>query len=680
MYSVYADDICIYNDSFMLEDAIIIDPHLTLEANAAGSFEFTLPSTNRVYATAERLKTEISVRRDGSEIWAGRIVSEEKDFWNNRKLYCEGELAFLNDTTQPMAEYHEDYMIDENGIRHDDFHTTVTTFLDRLLENHNTHVSSDKQFTRGTVNVHDRNEGIYRYTNYEKTIECINDKLLDKFGGYLIIRKENGVRYLDYLDDENATTTNTQVIDFGVNLMDFVRSWKSDEYATVIVPLGVRLETSHIEALEEYKTIKDATSSPSQGNVRDGKYLYNRDAVSTFGWIEKVVHWDDVSVPNNLLSKADAYLKDLQFDTMTIELSALDLHYLNPDAQAINLYDNVLVKSVPHGLVGENGDGKLFPVTKLEIPLDNPSDTLFTLGTDMKTSLTDVNNKTNASILQKIENSKTSVLDEAKKDASDVMNHKFTGYVTVVNDDETGVANAIYISNTPDYRNTSTLWRWNMAGLGYTRNYSPTGTPTWDTAITMDGKIVADFITAGTMSADRIRGGSLVSTNGNVNFDLTNGTLTMNAGSINIANEFIVDANGNLSATNADVKGTFFAGSDSSYWIELSSNGKLVGGNGNNTYGSMDFTVEFRDPDTQQVTYHGTKLQTDLFVIGVEKLGVKDHNDSSAGHYTKSGQLTVVLGVETDGQGSVTNVRTGTLTFRHGMLTSSPPLGPLPSD
>lgn len=682
MYSVYADDICIYNDSFMLEDAIIIDPHLTLEANAAGSFEFTLPSTNKVYATAERLKTEISVRRDGSEIWAGRIVSEEKDFWNNRKLYCEGELAFLNDTTQPMAEYHENYMIDENGTRHDDFHTTVTTFLGRLLENHNTNVSSDKQFTLGTVTVHDKNDGIYRYTNYEKTIECINDKLLDKFGGYLIIRKENGVRYLDYLDEENATTTNTQVIDFGVNLMDFVRSWKSDEYATVIVPLGERLETSHIEALEEYQTIKNATSSPSPGNVRNGKYLYNSNAVAAFGWIEKVVHWDDVSVPNNLLSKADSYLNDLQFDTMMIELSALDLHYLNHDAQAINLYDNVLVKSVPHGLVGENGDGKLFPVTKLEIPLDNPSDTLFTLGTDMKTSLTDVNNKTNASILQKIENSKTSVLDEAKKDASDVMNHKFTGYVTVVNDDETGVANAIYISNTPDYRNTSTLWRWNMAGLGYTRNYSPTGTPppTWETAITMDGKIVADFITAGTMAADRIRGGSLVSTNGNVNFDLTNGTLTMNAGSINIADKFIVYANGNLSATNADVKGTFFAGSDNSYWVELSSNGKLVGGNGNNTYGSMDFTVEFHDPDTQQVTYHGTKLQTDLFVIGVEKLGVKDHNDSSAGHYTKSGQLTVVLGVQTDGHGSVTNVTTGTLTFRHGMLTSSPPLDPLPSN
>ena len=104
MYSVYADDVCIYNDSFMLEDAIIIEPVLTLEANAAGSFELTLPPTNKAYDTVERLKTEIKVKKEvirngekvKDEIWSGRIVSDEKDYWNNRKLVCEGELAYLN--------------------------------------------------------------------------------------------------------------------------------------------------------------------------------------------------------------------------------------------------------------------------------------------------------------------------------------------------------------------------------------------------------------------------------------------------------------------------------------------------------------------------------------------------------------------------------------------------------
>jgi hypothetical protein len=388
--------------------------------------------------------------------------------------------------------------------------------------------------------------------------------------------------------------------------------------------------------------------------------LYDQNAVNAFGWIEKVVHWDDVSVANNLLSKADDYLSDLQFDTMTIELSALDLHYLNPEAQAINLYDNILVKSVPHGLVGENGDGKLFPVLKLEIPLDNPSDTLFTLGTDIKTSLTDVNNKTNTAILQKIEDSKTSVLDEAKQDASAIMNRKFTGYVTVVNDDETGVANAIYISNTPDYHNTQTLWRWNMAGLGYTSD----GGTTWDSAITIDGKIHANFITAGTMSADRIRTGKIVSVNGK-------STIDHDAGTINTNNKFVVDANGNLTASNASVNGTFFAGSNESdrYWVQLTSDGKLTGGKGSSSYGYVDYSASIHH--TQGDTYdYGIKMVADWLYLSHNGISVRPSNsESEIASQGGDGTLHVITSITSDGQGGLS--WTGkTIRFIHGIMCS----------
>lgn len=51
------------------------------------------------------------------------------------------------------------------------------------------------------------------------------------------------------------------------------------------------------------------------------------------------------------------------------------------------------------------------------------------------------------------------------------------------------------------------VWRWNIEGLGH----SSTGYQgPYTTAITYDGKIVADFIKSGTMSANRIFGGQLV--------------------------------------------------------------------------------------------------------------------------------------------------------------------------
>ena len=60
--------------------------------------------------------------------------------------------------------------------------------------------------------------------------------------------------------------------------------------------------------------------------------------------------------------------------------------------------------------------------------------------------------------------------------------------------------------DTPSMSTATKVWRWNNAGLGF----SPNGyNGPYTTAITQDGKIVADFITAGTMSANRIKGGVL---------------------------------------------------------------------------------------------------------------------------------------------------------------------------
>ena len=270
--------------------------------------------------------------------------------------YCEGELAFLNDSTQPQAEYHN---------------MTVRGFLQALIDIHNAKVGDNRKFTLGAATVTDSNDSLYRYTNYEKTIECINEKLIDKLGGHMRVRKERGVRYLDYLED--YPNTNSQVIRFGENLMDFTKNWDMSEFATVILPLGNRLEESEIEALEEYLTVE---------SVNDGsKYVQSANAVKTYGWIEKVVHWDNVSTPSVLLSKAQRYLSEIQFDEMTIELKALDMNYLNVQSEEIKLLDKVKVISKPHGM------NRYFPVKKLEIPLDKPEDTLFTLGDKVRTSL-----------------------------------------------------------------------------------------------------------------------------------------------------------------------------------------------------------------------------------------------------------------------------------------------------
>ena len=520
MYSIYADGACIYSDVFALESMKVLNPKLVLEDNGAGSLSMKLPPMNVGYSSIVRMITDISVQKDGEEIWAGRVLSESKDFWNNRDLYCEGEMAFFNDSSQPPAEY--------SGL-------SVRAYLERLIAVHNSKVTPNRRFTLGAVTVVDKNFPTY-YTNYEKTMAILN-ALVEQYGGHLRVCKVNGVRYLDYLAEYPDTCS--QVIQFGSNLIDFTRKWDSTEFATVIIPLGNRLEDSPIEALDAYLTVE----SVNQGSM----YVQSNEAVAAYGWIEKTVTWDEVSDPAVLLEKAKTYLTDLQFDNLELELSALDLHYLDVNTEAVKLLDEIRVISRPHGL------DRMFPVKKLEIPLDNPEQTQFTLGDSVKTSLTSVNNQTSATILQKIEGlpKAHSILKEAKENATQIMNMATTGYITITKD-QYG-SETLYISNVRDYKKADKLWKWNMNGLGYSND----GGKTFGLAITMDGSIVADYITTGVLNADVIRAGVLKDYGGNFSLDFETGKLTMKKGSINIGNgNFTVDENGNLFARRGTFAGT----------------------------------------------------------------------------------------------------------------------------
>ena len=131
MYSVKGDGIVIYSDISTTESRKAITPKLTIGDNSAGSLEITLPPGNAGYDILERRTSEIVVYRDNVEVWSGRIISEKIDFWKNRILTCEGELAYLNDTVQPQHKYEEG--------------TTVEKFLNAVLDEHNKRFNDEKR-------------------------------------------------------------------------------------------------------------------------------------------------------------------------------------------------------------------------------------------------------------------------------------------------------------------------------------------------------------------------------------------------------------------------------------------------------------------------------------------------------------------------------------------------------
>ena len=89
-----------------------------------------------------------------------------------------------------------------------------------------------------------------------------------------------------------------------------------------------------------------------------------------------------------------------------------------------------------------------------------------------------------------------SILEGAITKASDLIKNAMGGYVYKTNSE-------LYIMDTNDPKTAKKVWRWNINGLGY----SSTGIDgRYETAITMDGSIVADFITTGKINTNLIEG------------------------------------------------------------------------------------------------------------------------------------------------------------------------------
>lgn len=464
-YKIYSDGNLIYDIN--VESLLLINPVLTLEDSMAGSLEFTMPPTHSHYDNINRMKSIITVERDGSEIWEGRILEEKIDFYKRKKVTCEGALAYLNDTTQPQWEFHD------IGVRE---------FLAALLSVHNSKVSSDKRFQTGIVTVTDPNDSLYRYTNRETTLNCIRDKLLDRLGGHFRVRKSGDIRYLDYLADSPRTCQ--QTIEFGKNLLDFSQNFDASDFVTAIIPLGARLDESEFTALDSRLTIKE---------VNDGKdYISSPTAVQEYGWIEQTVIWDDVHVPEILKRKAEQYLSAVQFEKLVLEVSAVDLHNLNAEIDNIEILDQVRVISTPHGL------NRLFPVTRRSIPLAKPSEEKITFGSNTRVRLTNESRKENTTIIKEIEAipTKQEFLESARQNATQLIHNALNGHVVITDD-----ADELLIMDTDDIETATKVWRWNLNGLGYS---SEGYDGNYNLAITMDGTILGDRIAAGTVSAAKL--------------------------------------------------------------------------------------------------------------------------------------------------------------------------------
>lgn len=518
------------------EELAISNPVVTLEKNKAGTFKFTVAPVHPRYDDIMERRSIFEVYRDDETepVFAGPCMKISKDFFKQKTVECEGELTYFNDSIQRPKKY--------QGV-------SVRQLLESYVASHNAQVDEWKRFTVGVVTVKDSNDYIYCFTNNNSTMTELKEDLVDDFGGYLDIRHENGVRYLDYLADSIGRCT--QPIRLGENILDYSDNIDMTQIATVVIPLGEKLEQSEVEGLDTRLTIE---------SVNDGKDYLVSEAADTYGRISATVIFDNVTKADKLLSKGKKYLSDTQFANLVISLKAFDLSWIS-EQERFKLNYDVQVISKPHGL------NKWMPIAKQTFNLWNPENDTLELGISQKKTLSARTATTYTEVLAAIESitPASSILESAKKNATALITSAMGGYVYKTTSE-------LYImdSNVPE--KAKRVWRWNINGLGF----SSTGiNGTYGLAMTMNGQIVADFITSGAMSASRIHGGvfkagganngdgkieiydaagNLIAELGVTGLDVKKGKIK--GTSINdTSDKFYVTANGYMHAADGDIGG-----------------------------------------------------------------------------------------------------------------------------
>ena len=308
-------------------------------------------------------------------------------------------LSYFNDTVQRPQ-------VDENIL--------VSAFFTNVIDQHNAQEANypDRQFTVGNITILDKY--VYRERSYDTTFDVLQQMCLDAEGGYLFVRRENGVNYIDWLAEVPYAAT--QPVQFAVNLLDISQTIDGDEICTQVLPLGanlsravkVRDNTPQCTVYTSKSTSSEVVGRIPQGDEatfewegsdndwfhltepyagygqsqylqvqsgdvpltissvnNDSDILTAADGLALYGPILKVKQFSSTRNPNELKIKGQQWLDDEQYDKLCIEVDAAELHYIDSAYDAFKVGQLVHVTSTPHLI------DKELPMTKISVNLDS---------------------------------------------------------------------------------------------------------------------------------------------------------------------------------------------------------------------------------------------------------------------------------------------------------------------
>ena len=288
--------------------------------NAINEFTFVIPMQNDLYQKLIPFQSIVQVVNlyDEEVEFEGRVLSISNKMTSTgfvQEVVCEDFLSFLHDSTQHFQKLKN---------------TGAEAYLREILNQHNAQVEDYKRIYLGSVTVKSLTDKPWRYLGYESTWDTIRERIVANIGGYLTLRRENDVFYLDWTSSIGKSQESP--IQLGRNIKSASREVSFDGIATQIMPIGAdekNSDGSSSSDKEEQGT--DVTRKQIDiSSVNGGKmWLEDAELVAKFGIIRKPVIWTEIDSPSVLKSRGLQYLRNQKIALAKWTVAAVERYLID---------------------------------------------------------------------------------------------------------------------------------------------------------------------------------------------------------------------------------------------------------------------------------------------------------------------------------------------------------------
>lgn len=388
MYLVY------YGDQF-LHDAYSDDRRayggkLSGDVNDYLTFELTIPQTHPLRNSIKKrdYASPVVATFDDQVLFRGYVEDTQETVNLDLKIMCKGDLAILADTVvRPYTTDPGDTQGGRSYIGGQGFAYLFQWFVSQ----HNAHCTyrgedgqvhgTEKQFQvrypvgSGTslsaegAKLDERGDTHRSSSSKPTTLGEIQTQILDSLGAYLQLWYDGDTKCLALYADAPEGLRNNQVVEFGVNMTDYTL-----EDSCVDTYTAIRAEGGN-DASGNQVTLSGVPDGVKSGSFyKSGDVVYHMGACATYGYREYA--WSDSTATdsNTLLARSLLQLQRIMVSTQSIDVSAMDMVFVNSEYRHLLPGQLVVTQSAVHGVNLE------LLVSSCDVNFDSPGHTRYSMG------------------------------------------------------------------------------------------------------------------------------------------------------------------------------------------------------------------------------------------------------------------------------------------------------------